>query len=298
MTSHDLSPRLRALHSTLSRARAELPALLPVLDAFGPLLAAQAELYEAAPGWSGPLPGLDPERFSQGAFILSDGGFEDMSAQLPAAAKSLLPLMAACFPALAAELSALAAALDSGALSPLDLAAAAFGASPDVPGASPTVVAFAAAELARPFLRKQGQSLLALIQDLPWSQHFCPVCGGAPSMSVLRRVDEDNEYIKSHGGRRYMRCSCCAAEWTHKRVSCPACDCEDPNELPILRVADREHERADACDRCKTFVLCLDTGELAEAPDPDVSALTMLPLETKATEQGYTPLARHPWSGL
>jgi FdhE protein len=298
MSSTAPSRLLRAIDSTLKRAKAELPALASILDAFGPIIAAQARIAEAAPGWTGDLPAIDPDRFCQGAFILADSGFQDMSAELPAAARELLPIMAASFPALAGDYETLAQALESGALTAQDLAAAAFGQELQVADADAQAVAFAASELVRPFLRRQARDLFALVKDLPWGRNFCPVCGAAPNMSVLRRVEEDDEFIKSHGGKRFLRCSCCAAEWTHKRVSCPACGCEEPDELMILRDPERPFERADCCKRCKSFVLCLDTGELADAPDPDVTALTMLPLERKARDEGYTPIAGSPWNGL
>ncbi|HWR03732.1 MAG TPA: formate dehydrogenase accessory protein FdhE [Humidesulfovibrio sp.] len=298
MTSPETSPRLRAIQTALSRAQAELPALQPLLDAFGPLLATQARIFETAPGWQGSPPTVDAERFCQGVFLLADLGFEDMSAQLPVAAKELLPLMAASFPALAQEFAALEKALDSGALAPADLAAAAFGEELALPGVSAQTAAFAATEITRPFLRRQAEDLLKLVKDLPWQQNFCPVCGAAPNMSELRRVDEDNEFIKAHGGRRFLRCSCCASEWTHKRVACPMCGCVEPDDLVVLRDPERPFERADACKHCKAFVLCLDSGELVDVPSPDVAALTMLPLEYQAREQGFVPLALQPWSDL
>jgi FdhE protein len=292
----------RNIETALARANADIPALAQLLAAFGPLLAERALLRAAAPGWTGPALVIDAERFSQGAFVLAQtevgGGFEDMSAHLPGAARQLLPVMSRSFPALAAELAALTEALHSGALTPRALASAGFGEVVPVPGVSEQTMAFAAAELVRPFVERQAQDLLELVKELPWRQTCCPVCGGAPNMSVLRRVQDDAEYIQSHGGRRFLRCSCCASEWTYKRVSCPACGCEEPDDLIILRDPARAHERADVCTRCKTFLLCVDTGELAEAPDPDVAALTMLPLEVQARQQGYKPMAEHPWSGL
>lgn len=294
---------LRGIETALARALTELPALSPLLEAFGPLLAEQARLRQAAPGWTGPAIAVDPDRFTQGAFVLAHtqvgGGFEDMSAQLPGAARTLLPVMAKSFPALAKEFSALGKAIKSGALSPQDLAATGFGEmQPEVAGVSAETLAFAAAELVRPFVERQAQDLLAQVRELPWRQTCCPVCGGAPNMSALRRVNEDDAFIQAHGGRRFLRCSCCATEWTHKRVSCPGCGCEEPDELVVLRDPSRQHERADACKRCKSFLLCLDTGELAETPDPDIAALTMLPLAIQAKEQGFKPLAEHPWSNL
>jgi FdhE protein len=301
-TAVETPAALRSIETALSRASNDIPALVPLLAAFGPLLAERARLREAAPGWTGPALVIDAERFSQGAFVLAQtevgGGFEDMSASLTGAVRQLLPVMAQSFPALTAELEALAEAIYSGALSPQNLAAAGFGDVVAVPGVSEQTLAFAAAELVRPFVERQAQDLLALVKELPWQQTCCPICGGAPNMSVLRKSWDDTEFIQAHGGRRFLRCSSCSTEWTHKRVSCPGCGCEEPDELVVLRDPARVHERADACMRCKTFVLCLDAGELAEVPDADVAALTMLPLEIQARREGFAPMAEHPWSSL
>jgi len=291
-----------AIEKDLARAIDELPVLLPFLHSFGPLLTEQARLRQSAPGWTGPALVVDADRFSLGAFVLAQtevgGGFEDMSEHLPQAARTLLPVMAQCFPALATELKIFGAAIDSGALMPQALASAGFGTPADVPGVSTQTLAFAAAELVRPFVERQAQDLLALVKDLPWPQTCCPVCGGAPNMSVLRKDRDSSEFIQAHGGRRFLRCSCCASEWSHKRVSCPSCGCEEPDELLVLRDPARPFERVDACKRCKTFVLCLDSGEMVDVPAPDVAALTMLPLEMQAKKQGFKPVAEHPWSAL
>jgi len=286
------------IETALARATDELPALLPLIEAFGPMLIAREAHRAQAPGWTGPPPEIDAERYSLGTPILAGVGFQDRSAELPGLAATLLPTLARSFPALAGQFDALAESIRSGSLPAQELWAAAFGQLPAVPGVSVHALSLAAAELVRPFIERQAADLLDHARELPWRQQVCPVCGGAPNMSVLRRVQDDAEYIQAHGGRRFLRCSCCASEWTHKRVSCPSCGCEEPDELVVLRDPARPFERADACDRCKTFVLCLDSGEMVDIPHPDVAALTMLPLELKAREKGYAPMAEHVWSGL
>ena len=294
----ELPADLRAIEMALRRAMEELPTLSSILEAFGPLLVERTRLRHEAPGWSGPAPVVDAERFCQGVFLLADTGFEDMSAHLPGAARRLLPLMARLFPALTEELNALEAAVDSGALAPEVLAAVGFGEAITVPQVKAETLGFAAGELVRPFVERQAQDLAQIVKDLPWRQTNCPLCGGSPNLSILRRLRDESEYIQSHGGRRFLRCSSCATEWPYKRVSCPVCACEDPDELVVLHDPARPHERADACRRCHIFLLCLDTGELVDIPDPDVAALTMLPLALQARRQGFAPLAEHPWSDL
>ena len=294
----DLPADLRAIETALGRALLELPALSPILEAFGPLLVERTRLRHEASGWSGPAPVVDAERFCQGVFLLADAGFEDMSAHLPGAARRLLPLMARFFPALAQEVNALKAAIESGALAPEVLAAVGFGEVITVPQVNAETLGFAAAELVRPFVERQAQDLAQIVKDLPWRQTNCPLCGASPNLSILRRIRDESEYIQSHGGRRFLRCSSCATEWPYKRVSCPACGCEEPDELVVLHDPARPHERADACRRCHTFLLCLDTGELVDIPDPDVAVLTMLPLALQARRQGFAPLAENPGSDL
>jgi FdhE protein len=301
-TSGQETAALRGIEMALRRANEEMPSLQALFAAFGPLFAARARLRESAPGWAGAVPALDSERFCQGVFVLAQlehgQGFQDMSALLPGAATVLLPVMAQCFPALADTLKTMLSAIETSELAPEVLAAAGFGERVELPGVTAETLGFVASELVRPFVERQAQDLLRPVAELPWSQAYCPVCGNAPNMSVLRRTSVPEDYIQAHGGRRFLRCSCCAVEWTHKRVSCPSCGCEEPDELLVLRDPARPFERADACRRCKTFVLCLDTGEMVDIPDPDVAALTMLPLEIQVREQGYTAMAEQLWSGI
>lgn len=284
------------LERGLERARRETPALSALLEAFGPLLVERARLRQEAPGWPGRPLRVDAEAFSRGTFLLSGKGFKDMSGQLPDAAQRLLPVLARSFPALAGEFEALGAALREGILSWRDLARAGFGRKAAAPGVSPATLAFAASEMVRPLVERQARDLQDRIKDLPWRQGRCPVCGGAPAMSVLRPQRDSAEFISGHGGRRFLRCGVCSTEWTHKRVSCPGCGCEEPEELAVLASANRPFERVDACRRCKTYVPCLDAGDMVEVPDPDLAALVMLPLILRAREQGFEAQAELPWT--
>ncbi len=280
-----------------ARYAGQVPALEALFAGFGPVLAEQARLRAEAPGWKGDLPAVDSERFCQGVFLLADAGFQDVSPELPAAAVRLLPVMEQAFPALAGELAALGKALAEGSLEPEMVTRAAFSETPlHVPGVSGETLRFAAAELVRPFIERQARDLLPLVAELPWRRGMCPICGGAPNFSLLRKVREESEFIQAHGGQRLMHCSVCSTQWRCKRVSCPACGNEEPDELFNLRVEGRPFERADICKKCKTFVLCLDTVEFVDIPDLDVAALAMLPLELRVRKEGYAPLAGHPWS--
>ncbi len=289
---------METIEVTLARELEMNPALEPLAAAFGPVLISRDMRRQAAPGWQGAAPALDPEAFSAGRPLLPKGGFQRPAVDLAASVSALVPLLRASLPGLAGELAALEDAVATGRLTPDAIWDAAFGGDPSVAGIAPEMLSFVAAEAVRPFLERQAEDLAAFISGLPWQGGVCPVCGGAPHMSVLRKPEGGEAFITAHGGKRFLRCSCCATQWAHKRVSCPSCGCEEPDELVVLRDPERPYERADACTRCKGFLLCLDSAELVSVPHPDAAALVMAPLEARAMARTFRPLAGHIWSGL
>lgn len=285
------------LHQDAARLMREVPPLRPLLDAFVPLLETRATLRDAAPGWTGPLPSPVPEASIRGIPLLSGVGFQDVTAHLPAALELVLPVMEGAFPALAPELAILRRVLDTGGI---DIAAlmAIDGRHTLAPpsGVSAEVLSFVAGEAVRPFIERQARDLMPVLRAMPWARPVCPTCGGAPNFSRLQRERDDNEFITGHGGVRFLHCATCATEWRYKRVSCPGCGNEEPEKLGLLASRERPFERVDTCEACKRYILCLDATEFINLPDPNLSALGMLPLELHARQAGYLPLVPQPWS--
>jgi FdhE protein len=288
----------RTIRADAARLGREIVSLTPLLDAFAPLLAEQAEVQAAASGWTGDPPAFDPEVFCQGRPLLDEAGFQDVASGIPGAAARLLPVMARCFPGLGPEIEVLdkALAADAGRAAKELEGAAWGGRSEPVLGVAPDAAHFLARECVRPLVRRQAETLYPLISALPWRFTVCPACGGHPDFSWLKKVRDDAEYITGHGGPRFLRCADCATWWRYKRISCPACGNEEPSRLSFLHSPERPYERADLCQECKTYVPCLDTTDMIHIPHPDVAALALLPLEIMARERGLRPLAALPWS--
>jgi len=288
----------RTIRADAARLGREVASLTPLLDAFVPLLAEQAEVQADAPGFSGEPTAFDPEVFCQGRPLLAEAGFQNASPAIPGAARRLLPIMATCFPGLGPEIGILARAVeaDSGRAAEELEGAACGGRSEPVLGVAPDAAVFLAREIVRPLLRRQAESLSPLIAELPWRCTTCPTCGGHPDFSWFKKVRDDAEYITGHGGPRFLRCADCATWWRYKRISCPGCGNEEPSRLSFLHSPERPYERVDLCQECTTYVPCLDTTDMIHIPHPDVAALAMLPLEMLARNQGYRPLAALPWS--
>jgi FdhE protein len=296
-TNVESIPAENAILAETAKLSQHNPALRAVAESFGPLLAIRAELRQTAPGWRGPLPELNIERFCNGVSLLSKTGFQDVSEHLAEAGKRFLPVVRQVFPVLVGATEALADALSKNQLTDAALVRMAEGKEDGVlPGASGAIQAFLATELLKPFRERQALDLKPLLDEVAWRHGRCPVCGGVPHYSELRKIKDDAEYIQAYGGQRWLRCGACATEWRYKRVSCPSCGAEDPDDLVCLRLEGRPLERADACRKCKTYCLCQDAAQSLEALAPDVAALSMLPLEMLARQEGYRPLAAQPWS--
>lgn len=131
-----------------------------------------------------------------------------------------------------------------------------------------------AATAARRFARVAAQS------ELPaWSQGHCPLCGSPAHATCLRGKE----------GQRFLQCSLCRHEWRFSRSVCPVCAQESIQDLLVFHLEDKPEERAEACDKCKRYLLGLDQRALAENVPLELIVLCMLPLDIMMQEKGYVP---------
>ena len=114
-------------------------------------------------------------------------------------------------------------------------------------------------------------------------ERFCPVCGGPPQVSVF--LDSGEALVT---GQRHLVCARCAGEWVYPRMTCVACGETESNKLVVL--ADPQqlpHLRADACERCKRYIVSVD-ARLEGRAVPVVDEIAAIPLDITAVERGYT----------
>jgi FdhE protein len=294
------------LHDWLERTRQEAPKLAPILDSFGTVLAERARLRADLAGRVPQIPAPDRERLVSGAPVLLDAPLAGLDPFLKQSAARLLPVMATAFPALAPDLERLAAALAGNRLD-LDAgleallrgdAAALEGMAAAVETTEP-VLRFALAQIVRPVLECAQQDLARAVRDAKWLSGRCPSCGSAPDLALyLAGEQEQNEFLKNHGGQRWLRCSLCGMSWRFKRIACPQCGTEEPGDLEFFTIEGRDHEKAHACKKCKRYLVGMDVREMVEVPDPDVAVLAMLPLDILVQAKGYSPLAATPANTL
>lgn len=110
---------------------------------------------------------------------------------------------------------------------------------------------------------------------------LCPVCGGRPTVGVLRE--------EGHGARRALVCGLCLTQWDYLRMVCPSCAEERFDSLPVYTADTIPYVRVEACDTCHRYLKTIDLTKngLAAPLVDDVATLT---LDLWARERGYERL--------
>ena len=128
----------------------------------------------------------------------------------------------------------------------------------------------------RPFLRAQAQALASWVDDSVWYRGRCPICGGEPDVAALERGS----------GQRRLLCSRCDSEWAFRRVGCPFCGNDDPQQLAYYP-SDDEVYRLNVCEKCRRYLKTIDLRQVAgERLLPAERVLTAA-MDVAALEAGY-----------
>lgn len=275
----------------------ETPALGPVVAAFGPLLIAQARIKAGLPPLDAP-PSTTASRKADEPLatpweLLNLG--PELEPYLAGAAEAILPALHEGFPALADEAGAIGQALRDGSLDATACMEALFQGDAEglehrarEAGRDPAALGYILLALAKPRLEQAAQALAPAVEGREWPHGYCPVCGEPPELA----------FLQGEGGRRWLRCSLCAYHWRFPRLACPACGCEDQEQLDYFYAEGREEERVDACRACGKYVVAMDLREQDEPPAWPAAGLGLIHLDLLAQEQGLVPNAWCAWNRL
>lgn len=276
------------LAAALNGIEAENPHLKEVLRAFRGILIEQAR-------WKAELPALDcaeitapdPERFGKGISLTDRAWLSRLGDLWPTAAERMIPALIGGFPKLRREFEELQKAILEKTFAPDVFLGAAFGGGSagagehaGTPGLPSELLEFALTQAARPIVEKRAETLAPLIAGLSWHKGYCPVCGSHPGLSLLKEKE----------GRRWLRCGFCATMWRFQRTVCPFCDAQGPDDFELTYVEGREHERIEACQQCKKYLIGIDMRNLANEVVLEVAGFGLAHLDAIAQEKGYTPM--------
>lgn len=270
----------------------EYPHSLEIVKAFTPLLEAKNRLVQDLPACV--IPPLSEGRLKEGKVWLDPSIYVDVfldKAFLQGAPAPLGQALAQGFPAIAEEVTKIQEVLEHDELACRSLAASGlegakterwakkYGLKEEVVhffgthlgGAAGERVAYHAAKVA---------SFTSLETKELWSYGYCPLCGGAPHLSLVRGKD----------GQRFLQCRVCRTEWIFSRTACPSCKEDMLKKLQYFFIEKTEQDRAQACESCQGYILEKDLRNDAGEIPLDVYLLCMGPLDVLMQEKGYSPV--------
>lgn len=296
---------LESLSSGIKILKASVPATEFVLNAYIPVAEARLHAMVELDDWNGfILPKADPITFEQGRPLLAEMPLPDFEKEFNHVALNMAKALKKGLPELGSDLNAVLATLESAEASK-KLALAIWDSEPDIlnalcketsmPLKAALLTGSSAMEVFLALIHKQAAPL---IKDLRWIKGYCPICGSFPDMALFRKSGIDDPYLKSHGGQRWLHCSSCGHEWRFKRGACAFCETEKHEELRYLQSEERPNERIDVCDKCKRYLINIDSREFIKEPDLRIAAKAYIHLDIIAQKKGYMPLTETGWNSI
>ena len=310
-----MADTIKRVRKTLDKQREEKPVLKELLDSFGPLWLARAEEQERLKEEFAPkglaLPKWDENRSSSGVSLLSDAELSWMWPHVVACFESYLPLFAEqerLLPGKAAVEAFFAEERDTGFTQ--DFLRAVIDADTERLSTLSRLEGLDAASLVLASEFSLSTVLRALTDNLVaqddgetshwplWTQGYCPVCGRLPVMDWLGKgyEDKNNPYLTAGGGRKFLHCGLCGADWRFRRAICPACGSEKKGCMETFYASTNQTEHVSFCSECKKYCVGLDMRNISPVPDLDVMAFCMLPLDMLAAEKELVPMCRTSWN--
>jgi hypothetical protein len=117
-----------------------------------------------------------------------------------------------------------------------------------------------------------------------WSAAVCPVCGGAPQVSVIS--EESGEFMA--GSPRSLICGRCASRWGFPRATCITCGEGDSRRIGGWTADVWPAIRIEACDTCRSYIKTFDLRQPGGRDVvPLVDDVASAALDLWADAQGY-----------
>jgi FdhE protein len=143
-------------------------------------------------------------------------------------------------------------------------------------GLSPPVATFVSRMALQPSLRSFRQSAAEEIPGGTWKYGYCSLCGSFPDIAYF-----------SDEGKRFLHCGLCGHVWNYKRITCPFCGEQRPDELGYFTSEEAEGYRVDFCRKCKHYIKTVDMRLIKDPAPLEVENLITLHLDMLAHNQGF-----------
>ena len=287
-----LANEINRLEMAFERIERDTPFLKPAANAFKEIMIGRiilkARLSPDRPDIQ--IPQLDYPRFTEGYPWLTEETITSLMDPWGETVESTIPPLIKAFPKIAAEVVRLREALVGREIDLKYCIGNLVEGKEDEMievasylGFQPIVLKFILSQMLKPFVEKRTESLRPLIENFPWHQGYCPICGASPEISFLQREE----------GQRWLKCSLCGYDWKFDRMACPCCG-EINKGKEFMCVDGFEHEWVELCPDCHRYIVGIDLREQTEVT-ADVAAIGMVHLDIFAQRRGFLPIAESAW---
>ncbi len=135
----------------------------------------------------------------------------------------------------------------------------------------------------KPFLKAYGQYIMENLPLKEWKKSYCPTCGHSAGLAILTK-DQD--------GKRHLWCPLCESRWAYKRIGCPACEEDNPDNLGYFRVEETEDGyRVNYCKKCNSYIKTYDEQKrISENKDWFIEDKKTGYLDFLAIKEGFKPI--------
>jgi len=134
--------------------------------------------------------------------------------------------------------------------------------------------------ISRPFFKSMKNAVN--MDDMFWQDGRCPVCSAKPALSAIEKESQ----------RKYF-CSFCGTVGSYKRIGCPGCLTEYPQDITIITLEGEEGMRADTCEKCKSYVKTFESS-MTDGHSMDSLDIMSTPLDIIVQEKGFKRHAPNP----
>lgn len=146
----------------------------------------------------------------------------------------------------------------------------------------------AARRVARHAVRKAAEAAAAVSATASapfpleaWDKGYCPLCGNQPHAGFLHEKE----------GRRSLQCGLCGHIWRFSRTVCPVCDDPSPDGRLVFFLEDDPLARAEACTKCRTYLLMPDVRAVSDSLPLELVLLCLMPLDMHLQSENYASAA-------
>lgn len=294
---------VNTLHKSADYYAKIRPVQEDLLRSFQKVFEAQTRLAERFSGCAIDLPDVDASSFVQGVSWLAEYDIRTLGALLNESADVMLPVMVEAFP-FGESIEWLMRSLDTtGGLLGESVAALLANDLESLKqhaerlSCDPGMFAYLLRTITAPVMTALARNGTELLQNLSWSQGYCPVCGSAPSIGFLSKKENvDLESLVGGGGKKYLHCSLCTHVWHFRRDMCPSCGTTEAHQREVLFVEGARHERAELCGVCKGYLLVVDYREVDLEPNLLLAPVALMHLDVVAQQKGGKPVYEAPWN--